>query len=97
MKNMAFVFYSFKGWELNCPIYEIQRSPLETNMSPENQWLVQMYISYWNSSCLGDIRSFSGVYIVKFSNLNMQVSVGMFPPPPSWWSQEVSKWLVNGL
>ena len=41
-------------------------TPPKTNMPSENQWLVQMYVSYWNNSSLGDVLVFRGVNFQTF-------------------------------
>ena len=43
-------------------IYFPKLTPQKTNMSPENQWLVQMYFLLKVRPFLGDIRSISGVH-----------------------------------
>ena len=38
----------------------MESTPLKTNMSPENQWLEDVFPTEIRSPFLGDIRSFSG-------------------------------------
>ena len=40
--------------------------PLKTNECPLlNQWLEDVFISYWNSPFLGDMLVFSGVFFLQ--------------------------------